>query len=153
MLSDEEKKAIEFIKSELQDEKKVRNDYKNLTGLYGNLEIEIILNLINKQSKEIEELSDKLTQKICKGVEEEMLEEYRQTIISKDKEIEELKEDKYGLEEEVQMQAKNIMLCENALCEIQDKIKAKIEYYEKIDNPVGKKSFAITFRKGVDIWI
>lgn len=43
------------------------------------------------------------------------------------KEIEELKEDKYGLEEEVQMQAKNIMLCENALCEIQDKIKAKIE--------------------------
>lgn len=43
------------------------------------------------------------------------------------KEIEELKEDKYGLEEEVQIQAKNIMLCENALCEIQDKIKAKIE--------------------------
>lgn len=55
------------------------------------------------------------------------------------KEIEELKEDKYGLEEEVQMQAKNIMLCESALCEIQDKIKAKIEYYEKIDNPVGKR--------------
>lgn len=129
-MTDEEKKAIEFIKSELQDEK-VRVDYQRLTGLYGNLEIEILLNLIEKQSKEIEELSDKLTEKICKGVEEEILEEYRQTIISKDKEIEELKEDKYGLEEEVQIQAKNLMLYENALSEIQDKIKAKIEEIKK----------------------
>ena len=56
-MTDEEKKAIEFIKSELQDEK-VRNDYQSLTGLYGNLEIEIILNLIEKQSKEIEELKN-----------------------------------------------------------------------------------------------
>jgi hypothetical protein len=47
---------------------------------------------VKKQSKEIEELSDKLTEKICKGVEEEILEEYRQTIISKNKEIEELKD-------------------------------------------------------------
>ena len=54
---DEEKKAIEFIKSELQDEK-VRVDYQMLTGLYGNLEIEILLNLIEKQSKEIEELKE-----------------------------------------------------------------------------------------------
>ena len=57
-MSDEEKKAIEFIKSELQDEKIIRNDYQSLTGLYGNLEIETILNLIEKQSKEIEELKD-----------------------------------------------------------------------------------------------
>ena len=56
MLSDEEKKAIEFIKSELEDEKKARDDYQSLTGLYGNLEIEILLNLIEKQQKEIEEL-------------------------------------------------------------------------------------------------
>lgn len=53
----------------------------------------ILRNLIEKQSKEIEELSDKLTEKICKGVEEEILEEYRQIIISKDKEIEELKDE------------------------------------------------------------
>jgi len=58
MLSDEEKKAMEFIKSELQDEK-VRVDYQSLTGLYGNLEIEILLNLIEKQSKEIKELKEK----------------------------------------------------------------------------------------------
>lgn len=56
---DEEKKAIEFVKSELQDEKIARNDYQSLTGLYGNLEIEIVLNLIEKQSKEIEELKEK----------------------------------------------------------------------------------------------
>jgi len=112
MLSDEEKAVL----------KTAKENY-GLTSA----EQKILVNLIEKQSKEIEELSDKLTEKICKGVEEEILEEYRQTIISKDKEIEELKEDKYGLEEEVQMQAKNIMLCENALYEIQDKIKAKIE--------------------------
>lgn len=58
------------------------------------------------------------------------------------KEIEELKEDKYGLEEEVQMQAKNLMACEDAIKEAyniadelcnkkwEDKIKAKIEEYE-----------------------
>ena len=58
-MTDEEKKAIEFVKSELQDEKKkARDDYQSLTGLYGNLEIEILLNLIEKQQKEIEELKD-----------------------------------------------------------------------------------------------
>ena len=59
--------------------------------------------------------------------------ELNRIIRKQSKEIEELKEDKYGLEEEVQIQAKNIMLCENALCEIQDKIKAKIEELEKLD--------------------
>lgn len=54
----EEKKAIEFVKSELQDEKIARNDYQSLSGLYGNLEIEIVLNIIEKQSKEIEELKN-----------------------------------------------------------------------------------------------
>ena len=51
------------------------------------------------------------------------------------KEIEELKEDKYGLEEEVQIQAKNLMLCEDAIKETYtkwiDKIKAKIEELDK----------------------
>lgn len=55
-MTDEEKHAIEFVKSELQDEKIARNDYQSLTGLYGNLEIETVLNIIEKQTKEIEEL-------------------------------------------------------------------------------------------------
>lgn len=55
-MTEEEKKAIEYIKSELQDEKEARNDYQSLTGLYGNLEIEIILNLIQKQDTEINKL-------------------------------------------------------------------------------------------------
>ena len=55
-MTEEEKKAIEYIKSELQDEKETRNDYQSLTGLYGNLEIEIILNLIQKQDTEINKL-------------------------------------------------------------------------------------------------
>ena len=57
-MSEEENKAIEFIKSELEDEK-MRKDYKQLTGLYGNKEIEILLNLIKKQQKEIEEANNK----------------------------------------------------------------------------------------------
>ena len=86
MLSDEEKKAIEYWKTHIEI-------------LHWNIQlasehyIKVLLDLIEKQSKEIEEL----------------------------------KEDKYGLEEEVQMQAKNIMLCEEALCEMQNKIKAKTE--------------------------
>lgn len=75
---------------------------------------------VKKQSKEIEELSDKLTEKICKGVEEEILEEYRQTIISKDKEIEGLKEDN---------KKKSIVIIEyqDLYEKLVDKIKAKIE--------------------------
>ena len=57
-MTEEEKKAIKFIKSELQDEKEARNDYQSLTGLYGNLEIEIILNLIQKQDTEINKLNN-----------------------------------------------------------------------------------------------
>lgn len=55
-MTQEEKNAIEYIKSELQDEKEAREDYQSLTGLYGNLEIETILNLIQKQDTEINKL-------------------------------------------------------------------------------------------------
>ena len=74
-MNEEEKKAIEYTKSELKDEK-IRNDYKQLTGLYGNEEIETILNLIEKQQKEIEFQKDinktekerhKKTEKSLKG--------------------------------------------------------------------------------------
>ena len=77
-MNEEEKKAIESLR-------------KNRGVSFA--QADIISNLIEKQQKEIKELSEKLTEKICKGVEEEILEEYRQTIISKDKEIEELKKD------------------------------------------------------------
>jgi len=129
-------KLIEKQSKEIEHQIEKRANQRQELAILNAKQIEFnkLVNTVNsykgqfkRQQKEIEELSDKLTEKICKGVEEEILEEYRQTIISKDKEIEELKEDKYGLEEEVQMQAKNIMLCENALYEIQDKIKAKIE--------------------------
>lgn len=85
MLSDKEKQTIEYLKARLYG-----NEGCKIIDV-AQSDLRIFLNLIEKQSKEIEELSDKLTEKICKGVEEEILEEYRQTIISKDKEIEELK--------------------------------------------------------------
>ena len=53
--------------------------------------IETLLTAYEKEKEKNKELSDKLTEKICKGVEEEILEEYRQIIIDKDKLIEELK--------------------------------------------------------------
>lgn len=54
-MSDEEKKAINSIKRKFECEQ-TRDNYKILIGLYKNVEIEILLNLIEKQSKEIEEL-------------------------------------------------------------------------------------------------
>lgn len=59
-MNEEEKKAIEYIKKELEDEKKHHNHiYKGILGLYDNGSIEIILNLVEKQQKEIEQLDKK----------------------------------------------------------------------------------------------
>ena len=98
MLSDEEKETVEYFKDDINYLEDALNHPNFLCHFITIRDkefqmLKILVNLIEKQSKEIEEL----------------------------------KEDKYGLEEEVQMQAKNIMLCEEALCEMQDKIKAKIE--------------------------
>lgn len=99
MLSDEEKEALDKLSSKKNETtwddtiRQIKREEIRDVVVTRQKYITSILNIIEKQSKEIEEL----------------------------------KEDKYGLEEEVQMQAKNIMICENALCEIQDKIKAKIE--------------------------
>ena len=98
MLSDGEKEAVEYFKDDINYLEDALN-HPNFLGYFITIRdkefqmLKILVNLIEKQSKEIEEL----------------------------------KEDKYGLEEEVQMQAKNIMLCEEALCEMQNKIKAKTE--------------------------
>lgn len=55
-MSEEEKKALRHIKVNLHDEKKQhKHIYKYILGLYDNGSIEIILSLIDKQQKEIEE--------------------------------------------------------------------------------------------------
>lgn len=51
----EEEKAIEIVKGELQDQKQAFIYYKGVLGLYSNGEVETLLNLIEKQRKEIEE--------------------------------------------------------------------------------------------------
>ena len=80
------------------EEKKAIEELWHFDCAY-NREIKIVLNLIEKQSKEIEELKD------------------------------ESKEYQIGFAQG----------CYEKDLDWKDKIKAKIEYYEKIDNPVGKK--------------
>ena len=57
-MTNEEKEAIDWLKDELDGEKKSHKNcnysYKGVTGLYGNNEVEIALKLIEKQQKEIE---------------------------------------------------------------------------------------------------
>ena len=61
-MNEEEKEAIDWLKDELDDEKKSHKNcnysYKGVTGLYGNNEVEIALKLIDKQQREIEELKE-----------------------------------------------------------------------------------------------
>lgn len=123
-MTDEEKKAIEYLKIHILP-------YYGKKGVIEFMLNDILLNLIKKQSKEIEELSDKLIEKICKGVEEEILEEYRQTIIRKDKEIEELK-DKYSDEKIRNTVIKRYKEVIEKDYVSKDKIKAKIEVLEKL---------------------
>jgi len=104
-----------------------RKEVENYLDYEGSISITAIATLYTAYEKEKEknkELSDKLTEKICKGVEEEILEEYRQTIISKDKEIEELK-DKNKFYNTAYNLGKTY-----ANKKWKDKIKAKIEEYE-----------------------
>ena len=103
MLSNEEKKALKELTEikELVEEDLKYEDY-NVTATLDQIDLEslvIILNLIEKQQKEIEELKD------------------------------ESKEYQIGFAQG----------CYEKDLDWKDKIKAKIEYYEKIDNPVGKK--------------
>ena len=79
--------AFEYLKNCLNDE----YNFKNATRKKDKEAIETLLTAYEKEKEKNKELSNKLTEKICKGVEEEILEEYRQIIIDKDKIIEELK--------------------------------------------------------------
>ena len=89
-MNEEEKKAIEIIKKELEDEKKHHNHiYKGILGLYDNGSIEIILNLIDKQQKEI------------KARLEEIDSLYKMMSV-KDDEIDELKKDYQILKDDIE---------------------------------------------------
>lgn len=104
-----------------------------------NSKVEELEEELEKEKEKNKELSDKLTEKICKGVEEEILEEYRQVIIDKDKIIEELKEYKHDAEltkvacctaqncEALNNCIKLERELQNADKKWEDKIKAKIE--------------------------
>ena len=55
-MSEEEKKALETVKEELQDQKEAFKYYRGVLGLYSNGKVETLLKLIDKLQKEIEEL-------------------------------------------------------------------------------------------------
>lgn len=98
-MSEEEKKAIEFLKVAKELKIVLSCSFGNNGEFeFNNLQkqqFDIILNLIEKQQKTIEELKGKLEDNIFRGVEEEVLEEFRQKIKQQQKEIEELKEYKH----------------------------------------------------------
>ncbi len=58
-MNEEEKRSIKITKAYLEDEKNLRDDYKWKSGFYANGDIERLLNLIDKQQKEIKELKEK----------------------------------------------------------------------------------------------
>ena len=104
-MNEEEKQAIDWLKDELDDEKKSHKNcnysYKGVTGLYGNNEVEIALKLIEKQQKEIEKLEDKnkTLERLLQGDLYEMYKYYRElansyqaNCISKDKIKEKIEE-------------------------------------------------------------
>lgn len=76
-MSEEEKKALETIKEELQEQKQAFKYYKGVLGVYSNGKVEILLNLIDKQQEGIdrekqysdfyEDLCNK-QQKVIKGL-------------------------------------------------------------------------------------
>ena len=91
MMSDEEKKAIEYIKNCLDNE----YDFKNATRQKDKKAYNIILNLIKKQSKEIEELKEmkkELTERVLRLESDK----FWDNVVSNDKikvKIEELKKE------------------------------------------------------------
>lgn len=80
-MSDEEKKAIRTLEMFEPDDLVECSIYLQCLNK--------VKKLIKKQSKEIKELSDKYTQNICKGVEEEVLEEYREKVKEREKRLQE----------------------------------------------------------------
>lgn len=107
MLSDEENKMLEIFKKEVEKEQNEYEQVNEYTKFYYNNH-KFILNLIEKQSKEIKEL--------------------KKQDLSNSKIIANMSTRHFNDREKIRKYEA-----------LQDKIKAKIEYYEKIDNPVGKR--------------
>lgn len=109
MLNEEENEAIKYLeflsneKCECEACQKAKKEYKT------------ILNLLDKQQKEITKLSEKVTNNICANVENEVLEEYRQKIKDQQKEIEEWR---------------NGIRINDKVSIPKDKIRAKIQLYK-----------------------
>ena len=101
MLSDEERQAIEDLKDMIEKSKDLmEEEFYKLATIHNIQAVVTVLNLIEKQQKEIEHW--KAGMKIVEKDKNNHIERL-------EKEIEELKEDKYGLEEEVQIQAKQLI--------------------------------------------
>lgn len=88
-MTDEEKKAIDYLKNKniYFDEYEACEDYET------EYNIKTILNLIEKQQAEIEELTLKNTERIINKVEVEVLDEFREENNKLKAEIERLKKE------------------------------------------------------------
>lgn len=99
-----------------------KNIYKDLTK-QAQEDVTIWKNLYKQEKEKNKELSDKLVEKICNGVEEDILEEYRQRI----KELEE------ELNRQINARTINEEFIEKNYIS-KDKIKEKIEYQNMLWN-------------------
>ena len=123
-MNEEEKQAIDWLKEELDDEKKsfknCNYSYKGVTGLYGNNEVEIALKLIEKQQKEIERRLKEI-------------DSLYKMMSAKDDEIEKLKEDYQILKDDIK--GHNIIYLDTPEFEeiyiSKDKIREKIDLIDK----------------------
>lgn len=85
MLSEEEQ-AVENLEKLVKLRKNIRGEITHDTCICGTSDLDTGLKLINKLKKENEELSKKNIENICKGAEEEVLQEYRDKITKLQKE-------------------------------------------------------------------
>ena len=129
MLSDEERKAMEkidYIQDFIIENGQYNADVNDMEYFSK------VLNLIEKQSKEIEELK-------------EDRKKYAEEYIHNNPWLYKQLNENYILRVESEQKEKQAWIegtnVADKLCnkKWEDKIKAKIEYYEKIDNPVGKR--------------
>ena len=123
-MSEEEKKSFEELKKEINKPLEVPEDKCNTFILYNIDNAKIIVNLIEKQQKEIQNLQtiDKEHQKLNGELREE-IDDLKQLMAHKNSYTKQLEEDLFE-------NASNYVVSK-------DKIRDKIEYYKKIDNAVG----------------
>ena len=124
MLSEEEKKAIDELKEEINKPVEVPEDRFNTFILYNIESAKIVLNLIKKQSKEIEELKEKT--KKCEYYEMVADELYKNSV-SKDK-IKEILEIEEKIDNEKLLSLLQTIVDENARLEDIEDRKVQIEY-------------------------